>query len=92
MFRSSTVAEITTVEVSEMVTTVVLAGISSPGWMVRPITVPSMGALALQLARFSSAVFSYSRAVSRFCWMVNIWLSLSSPSMRTSTWPGVTCR
>ena len=85
-------AVITTLEVSEMVTTAVFAAISSPGWMVRPITMPSMGALALQLARFSSAVFSSSRAVSRFCWMVKSWLSLSSPSMRTSTWPGATCR
>ena len=57
-------------EVSEMVTTVVLAAISSPGRMVRPMTMPSMGAVALQLARFFSAVSSSARAASKLCWMV----------------------
>ena len=50
-----------------MVTTVVLAAISSPGWMVNPITMPSMGAVALQLARFFSAASRSALAVSRLC-------------------------
>ena len=80
------------VEVSAMVMTAVLASISMPGWIISPMTVPSMGATALQLSRFFWAVSRVLRASSRLCWTVKISLSLSSPSMRTSTWPAATCR
>jgi hypothetical protein len=67
-FRSSTVALTMREEVSEMVTTEVLAAISSPGFMVRPMTFPEMEATAEQFARFFSAVSSSFRASSRLCW------------------------
>ena len=85
MFRSSTVALMVTVEVSEMVTKVLLAWSSWPGVTDRPMTWPEMGATALQLSRFFWAVSSRFWASSRFCRAVKISVSLSSPSIRTST-------
>ena len=92
MFRSSTWALMMTVLVSEMVTRVVLACSSIPGVTERPMTLPSMGATALQLARFFSACSRVFRASSRLCSMEKISFSLSWPSMRTSTWPPLTLR
>ena len=85
MFRSSTVALMVTVEVSEMVTRVVLASSSWPWVTDRPMTWPEMGATALQLSRFFWAVSSFFWASARACWAVKISVSLSSPSIRTST-------
>ncbi len=67
-FRSSTVALTIREEVSEIVTTVVLAAISSPGFMVNPMTLPAMEATAEQFARFFSAVSRVFCASSRLCW------------------------
>ena len=75
-----------------MVTTEVLAAISSPGFMVRPMILPPMEDTAEQFARFFSAVSSPFWASSRLCWAEKISASLSSPSTRTKTCPAATWR